>query len=213
MSSGLVLFVGNKNLSSWSLRPYLALSHAGAAFETVVVRLDVPGTRDRILAVSPSGRVPSLRDGEVLVWDSLAICEHVAERFPEAKLWPEDVARRAHARSVSAEMHAGFADLRREMPMNIVLRTTKAPSAEVARDIARVQEIWTECRERYGAAGPFLFGAFSVADAMYAPVVTRFETYGVSVGAPVRAYMDAVQALPAMRAWATDAAEEVKGAA
>lgn len=210
MSSGLVLFVGNKNLSSWSLRPYLALSHTGASFETVVVRLDRPDTHERILAVSPSGRVPALRDGEVLVWDSLAICEHVAERFPEAALWPADLRARAHARSVSAEMHSGFADLRREMPMNLGLRTTREPSAEVARDIQRVQAIWSECRDLYGARGPLLFGAFSVADAMFAPVVTRFETYGVKVSSAVRAYMDAVLALPSMQRWAADAAEEVK---
>jgi glutathione S-transferase len=213
MSSGLVLFVGNKNLSSWSLRPYVALAHVGVPFETVVVRLDRPDTRERLLAVSPSGRVPVLRDGEILVWDSLAICEHLADRFPEAKLWPADVAERAHARSVSAEMHSGFADLRREMPMNIMLRERREPSAEVARDVARIEAIWAECREYYGAGGRYLFGEFSIADAMFAPVVTRFETYGVKVSDVSRSYMEAMLEHPAMRKWAADAAEEVKGAA
>lgn len=208
MSSGLVLFVGNKNLSSWSLRPYLALSHVGVPFEDVVVRLDRPDTRERILAISPSGRVPSLRDGALVVWDSLAICEHLAERFPEARLWPEDPALRARARSISCEMHSGFAALRRELPMNIVARTPRAPSPEVARDIERIVAIWTEHRALHADRGPFLFGPFSIADAMFAPVVTRFVTYDVPVPAAARAYMDAVLSLPAMVRWSADAHEE-----
>jgi glutathione S-transferase len=210
--SPFVLAIGNKNLSSWSLRPYLALAHTGAPFEEVVVRLNVLGTRERILAVSPSGRVPSLRDGETLVWDSLAICEYLAERFPAAKLWPEDAAVRAHARSVSAEMHSGFADLRREMPMNVVGRTPKEPSPAVAADIVRILAIWADCRSRYDAGGPFLFGAFSIADAMYAPVVTRFVTYGVPVSPQAEAYMNTIVALPAMQRWAAGAAEEARAA-
>lgn len=212
MASGIVLFVGNKNLSSWSLRPHLALSHTGAAFEEIVVPLDRPDTKDRLLAVSPSGRVPVLRDGELLVWDSLAICEHVAERFPEAKLWPEDVGARALARSVSAEMHSGFPDLRRELPMNIVGRIAREPSPAARDDIARVLAIWTDLRARHASGGPFLFGAFTIADAMFAPVVTRFVTYGVEVPAEARAYMDAVLALPAMQRWIADAVEETKSA-
>lgn len=212
MASGIVLFVGNKNLSSWSLRPHLALSHTGAAFEEIVVPLDRPDTKDRLRAVSPTGRVPVLRDGELVVWDSLAICEHVAERFPEARLWPRDTGARALARSVSAEMHSGFADLRRELPMNIVARTPRDPSPDALRDIARVLAIWSDLRARSAAAGPFLFGDFTIADAMFAPVVTRFVTYGVAVPADARAYMDAVLALPAMQRWIADAAEEIKSA-
>src|SRR5262249_13016275 len=145
-----------------------------------------------------------------LLWDSLAICEHLAERFPEAHLWPKDLPARAHARSVSAEMHAGFADLRTEMPMNIVRRTPKEPSPAVAADVARILAIWNECRERYKDAGPFLFGAFSIADAMYAPVVTRFMTYDVKVDSTAHAYMDTIVALPGMQQWTRDAAEEVR---
>lgn len=212
MSASILLYVGNKNLSSWSLRPYLALAHTGVPFEEVVIRLDRPDTREQILAVSPSGRVPALRDGAIHVWDSLAICEHLAERFPEAKLWPANLAARAHARSVSAEMHAGFADLRREMPMNIVARTPREPSPAAAADIARILAVWSDCRELHAERGPFLFGAFSIADAMFAPVVTRFVTYGVPVGAEARAYMEAITTLPSMVRWAADAADEVRGA-
>ena len=211
MSSSIVLYVGDKNLSSWSLRAYLALAQAGVPFDEVVIRLDRPDTVDRILAVSPSGRVPALLDGAVHVWDSLAICEHVAERFPSAGLWPADIAARAHARSISAEMHAGFADLRREMPMNIVARTPREPSPQAARDIERVLAIWSECRGRHAERGKFLFGDFSVADAMFAPVVTRFVTYGVPVSDDARAYMNAILALPAMQLWIADAAEEARG--
>ncbi|MEZ4298853.1 MAG: glutathione S-transferase family protein [Polyangiaceae bacterium] len=210
MSSGLVLYVGNKNLSSWSLRPYLALAQAGASFDEVVIPLDRPDTREKLLAMSPSGRVPVLRDGALLVWDSLAICEHVAERFPEAHLWPEDRVARAAARSVSAEMHAGFSDLRREMPMNIAARTPRPATPAVARDIERVLSIWTEHRARYAERGPFLFGPFTIADAMYAPVVTRFVTYAVPVPAEAQSYMDTVLALPAMRRWTADALEELR---
>ncbi len=212
MSASILLYVGNKNLSSWSLRPYLALAHTGVPFEEVVIPLDRPDTREQILAVSPSGRVPALRDGAIHVWDSLAICEHLAERFPEAKLWPANLAARAHARSVSAEMHAGFADLRREMPMNIVARTPREPSPAAAADIERILAVWSDCRELHAERGPFLFGAFSIADAMFAPVVTRFVTYGVPVGAEARAYMDAITTLPSMVRWAADAADEVRGA-
>ena len=214
MSSGIVLFVGNKNLSSWSLRPHLALAHTGVAFDEIVIRLDRPDTKARILEITPSGRVPALRDGDVLVWDSLAICEYVNERFPEAKLWPESPAARAQARAVSAEMHSGFADLRREMPMNISGRTPRTPSVECAADIARVLTIWTELRQKAGAAGsrgPFLFGDFSIADAMFAPVVTRFVTYDVKVPDLAREYMSAVLALPAMQRWIADASEEIRG--
>jgi len=203
-SPALTLVVGSKNYSSWSLRPYLALAHTGAKFDEVVIALDAPDTAANIVRHSPSGKVPVLRHGELTVWDSLAICEYLAELFPEAKLWPEQRAARALARSVSAEMHSSFMALRQHCGMNLRARKPgvglQAPG--VAQDIARVKALWTQCLEQHGAGGPFLFGAFSIADAMYAPVVTRFVTYGVELDARLSAYRDAVLALPAMQAWA-----------
>jgi glutathione S-transferase len=198
----LTLYIGNKNYSSWSLRPWLALKHAGAAFDEVVIALDRPDTRERIAAVSPSGRVPALRDGDLFVWDSLAICEYVAERFPEAHLWPADHAARAVARSVAGEMHSGFAALRSGMTMNI--RRPPSPvlvTDEIRADIERVTTMWRETRARFGRGGPFLFGAYTIADAMYAPVVTRFRSYAVSLEGEAAAYADAVWNDPAMQEW------------
>lgn len=203
------LVIGDKNLSSWSLRAWLALVQAGVGFREVVVRLDRPTTRTEILRHSPSGRVPCLIDGEVVVWESLAICEYAAERRPEARLWPEDRAVRAHARAVAAEMHAGFAELRARMAMDIrsrLPRPTRTPALEA--DIARIVAIWEGCRARFGAGGPFLFGAFTIADAMFAPATTRFATYGEPLPPVAQGYADAVRALPAMRAWAEAAAGE-----
>ncbi|MCI0672885.1 MAG: glutathione S-transferase family protein [Myxococcaceae bacterium] len=206
----LTLVVGSKNYSSWSLRPYLALAHTGQPFEEVVIALDRPDTAANIASHSPSGRVPALRHGELTVWDSLSICEYLAETFPQAQLWPQDPAARAVARSVSAEMHSGFGALRQNLGMNIRARKPgvglTAPG--VAEDIARIQALWTECRTRFGAGGPFLFGRFSIADAMFAPVVTRFVTYGVLLDATLAAYRDAVLALPAMEAWTRAALAE-----
>lgn len=203
----LTLVIGNKNYSSWSMRPWMALKGAGIAFDEVLIPL-YTGEADkrRILAVTPSGKVPALIDGDITVWDSLAIIEYAAERFPEARLWPQDRAARAHARAISAEMHSGFAALRSECGMNIH-RPVKARALSDAAhaDIARVQQIWTDCRARYGAGGPYLFGAFTAADAMYAPVVHRFRTYAIEVDGPARAYMAAMQDHPAFRAW-TEAA-------
>jgi len=205
----LLLYVGTKNLSSWSLRPWLALSMTGAPFEEVVIALDKPDTRARIAAVSPTGKVPLLEHGGVKVWDSLAICEYIAELFPEAKLWPEDRAARAVARAVSAEMHAGFTDLRRELSMDIRGRTPKQDlSPAVRADITRILSLWRDTRGRYGAGGAFLFGGFTIADAMYAPVVTRFVTYDVAVDDEARAYMDAILALPPMQRWIAGAEAE-----
>ncbi|MGZ3460761.1 MAG: glutathione S-transferase family protein [Archangium sp.] len=198
----LTFVTGTKNYSSWSLRPYLALAHTGQPFREVVVPLGQADTASLIAKYSPSGRVPALQHGELTLWDSLAICEYLAEQFPQAKLWPEDVAARALARCVSAEMHSGFMALRNHMPMNIRARKPgegRAPG--VAEDIARITSLWKECRARFGQGGPFLFGAFSIADAFYAPVVTRFVTYGVELDAVGAAYRDAVLALPAMKAW------------
>src|ERR1700756_606111 len=166
----LKLVIGNKNYSSWSMRPWLALRANDIAFDEVFIPLYTGQTdKDRILGFTRSGKVPALIDGDITVWDSLAIIEYVAERFPEARLWPQDRASRAHARSISAEMHSGFAALRNECGMNLHRPVKPVALSDDARDnIARVQQIWTECRERYGKAGPFLFGAFSGADAMYA---------------------------------------------
>jgi glutathione S-transferase len=208
--SELTLVVGSKNYSSWSLRPYLALAHTGQPFQEVVVALDAPDTAANIARHSPSGRVPVLRHGALSIWDSLAICEYLAETFPAARLWPEDKAARAVARAVTAEMHSGFAALRQNLPMNIRARRAgqghDAPG--VKDDIRRVLALWSECRARYGQGGPFLFGAFSIADAFYAPVVTRFVTYGVELDAGAAAYRDAVLGLPAMRRWVEAAAAE-----
>jgi glutathione S-transferase len=207
-SPPLTLVVGSKNYSSWSLRPYLALAHTGAPFEEVVIALDAPDTAANIARHSPSGKVPLLRHGELRIWDSLAICEYVAELFPQARLWPEERAARATARSVSAEMHSGFMALRTHCAMNIRARKPGVGLDQpgVAQDVARIQQLWTECRQAHGAGGPFLFGAFSIADAMFAPVVTRFVTYGVALEGALGAYRDAVLALPGMQAW-TRAAE------
>lgn len=154
------------------------------------------------LSFSRSGKVPALVDGDVTVWDSLAIIEYVAERFPEARLWPQDRASRAHARSISAEMHSGFMALRNECGMNLHRPVKPVALSDDARaNIARVQQIWTECRQRYGKAGPFLFGAFSGADAMYAPVVHRFRTYAIEVVPEAQAYMETMTALPAFQEW------------
>ncbi|MCK9383076.1 MAG: glutathione S-transferase family protein [Nevskia sp.] len=196
------LVIGNKNYSSWSLRPWLALKVAEIPFEEILIPLYQADSKARQLAFSPAGKVPILVDGAVTIWDSLAILEYVAEQYPDRGLWPRAIAARAHARSVSAEMHAGFAALRTAMPMNC--RATlagKGHTPEALADIARIAAIWGDCRARYGNDGPFLFGAFSNADAFYAPVVTRFLTYGVALPDVCRAYVNTVRALPAMREW------------
>jgi len=200
----LTLVIGNKNYSSWSMRPWLAMRASGIAFEEVFIPLytDDKADKDRILSFSRSGKVPSLVDGDITVWDSLAIIEYLAERFPEARLWPEDRAARAHARSISAEMHSGFLPLRNECGMNLHRPIGAVTlSADARANIARVEQIWTDCRARYGKAGPFLFGAFTGADAMYAPVVHRFRTYAIKVGPLAQAYMETMMALPAFAEW------------
>jgi glutathione S-transferase len=203
--AALTIVIGNKNYSSWSLRGWLAVekvAQSGAETREIVVPLDQPDTRARILEHSPSGRVPALRHGDVVVWDSIAIAEHLAEAFPDAQLWPADRAARAHARSVSAEMHSSFGELRACMPMNVRARLPgRGRTPGSLRDIERVRAIWTDCRERFGAGGPFLFGRFSIADAMYAPVVFRFRTYGVRLDTRLAEYSAAMLAHPAMQAW------------
>ena len=200
----LKLVIGNKNYSSWSMRPWLALRANNIAFEEVFIPLytDNKADKDRILSFTHSGKVPALIDGDVTIWDSLSIIEYVAERFPQAGLWPDDRARRAHARSISAEMHSGFMALRNECGMNLHRPVRAiALSTDAHANIARIQQIWTECRERYGTLGPFLFGAFGAADAMFAPVVHRFRTYAIPVAPEVAAYTETMMALPAFEEW------------
>jgi glutathione S-transferase len=200
----LKLVIGNKNYSSWSMRPWLTMRASRIAFEEVFIPLYTGDTSDkaRILSFTLSGKVPALIDGDVTVWDSLSIVEYLAERFPEARLWPEDRARRAHARSISAEMHSGFMPLRNECGMNLhrPIRAI-ALSADARANVARIEQIWIECRERYGKFGPFLFGEFGAADAMFAPVVHRFRTYAIEVKPEARAYMETMMALPAFDEW------------
>lgn len=203
------LVIGTKAWSSWSLRPWLMMKVAGIPFEEARITLRRPDTHAQALAHSPSGHVPVLKTGGQDVWDSLAILEYLHDRHPEAGIWPADLEARAFARCISAEMHSGFPDMRRVLSMDLL----RAPAAveidpATAADIARVQAIWHEARERFGCSGPFLFGRFGAADAMYSPVVTRFETYVVPVDAGLRAYMDAVLDLPAMRAWVAEAHHE-----
>ena len=200
----LTLVIGNKNYSSWSMRPWLALRANNIPFEEVFIPLytDNPADKQRILSFSRAGKVPALIDGDITVWDSLAIIEYLAERFPEAKLWPEDRAMRAHARSISAEMHSGFMALRNECGMNLHRPVgAVALSADAKANIARVEEVWRDCRQRYARSGPFLFGAFTGADAMFAPVVHRLRAYAIDVGAEAKAYMETMMALPAFREW------------
>lgn len=197
------LVIGNKNYSSWSMRPWIALRATGIAFDEVLIPL-YTGDADkrRILAFTDSGKVPVLVDGDVTIWDSLAIIEYAAERFPKAQLWPDDVAARAHARSVSAEMHSGFAALRNECGMNIHRPVGSKTLSEAAlADIARIQQTWNDCRARYGRFGPYLFGTFSGADAMYAPVVHRFRTYAIELDPISQGYVSVMRALPAFREW------------
>ena len=207
----LKLIVGNKNYSSWSLRPWIGMKVAGIPFEERVISLHAPDFKAVVGAVSGPGKVPVLVDGDISVWESLAILEYMAEKFPSSGLWPADSAARALARAVANEMHAGFQPLRKLMPMNQARPVIKRePTPEAAANIKRIEAIWADCRARFGqkGGGPFLFGRFGAADAMYAPVVARFHTYGVDVGAPTRAYMDAMMALPAWREWRDAALRE-----
>jgi glutathione S-transferase len=205
----LKLIIANKAYSSWSLRPWILLAHFHIPFEEVVIPLDLPETREKILEHSPSGKCPALRDGAVEVWESLAIIEYIAEKFPEKAIWPRAKGARAHARSLSSEMHAGFQALRQHCPTQFRRPVRKiALTAEVEADVARIEAAWAHARQTWGAAGPFLFGRFTAADAMFAPVINRFHVYDAPVGSGTRAYMDAVMALPAWKAWIADAEAE-----
>jgi len=204
-----VLVIGNKAYSSWSLRPWVLMRHAGLEFEEVRLPLYTERWNADIARYSPSGKVPALVDGDIHIWDSLAICEYLAERHPEKQLWPGDTAARALARAVSAEMHSGFAELRNQLPMNVRRRLPgRNHSPGALKDIERIQQLWNDCRARFGASGPFLFGRFSVADAMYAPVASRFQTYEVALDPVAGAYAQTLLALPAMRRWIAEAEAE-----
>ncbi|MHC5653105.1 glutathione S-transferase family protein [Stappia sp. ICDLI1TA098] len=203
------LVIGNRTYSSWSLRAWLAARASGADFEDMLLPLDTPEFYSRIKEISRAARVPVLIDGETHIWDSLAIIEYLAETFPAAGLWPRDKAARAQARSVVAEFHSGFFDLRGNYPMNLRRAPAVHPGApDAARDIARVCEIWRDCRARFGGGGDFLFGAFSAADCFYAPVVSRFLTYRLPLGEVEAAYAHAVMEHPFMREWREAAAAE-----
>lgn len=206
----LILIIGNKNYSSWSLRSWLTLKQSGLTFEEVRIPLDLPDTHTRILEYSPSGRVPALRQDNLTIWESLAICEYIAELVPDRHLWPTDPAARAVARAVSAEMHAGFSNLRAEMPMDCRARRSQAPTSAVQQDIDRIFVLWQACRQQFGQGGEFLFGEFSIADAMFAPVTSRFVTYDVALTPTAQAYINAVWGLPAMQEWLSAAEAEAE---
>ncbi len=202
------LVIANKCYSSWSLRPWLLMKQLGVAFDEIIIPLDLPDTKEKVLKHSPAGKVPILIDGDVTVWESIAIMEYVGETYG-ARVWPEDLKARAMARSVAAEMHAGFSGLRSACPMNLGKKYAARDRGEaVARDVARFSEIVHQARERFGAGGPFLFGAFSAADAMYAPLVTRLDTYSIAPDATTRAYVDMILSLPAFQEWRSAAMKE-----
>lgn len=205
----LTLVIGDKNLSSWSLRPWLLMKQLDIPFTERLVRLDRPETKAEIAKVSPSGRVPCLIDGDMAIWDSLSIAEYLAEKFPDKALWPTHAKARAIARSVSAEMHSGFGALRAFWPMNFAREGMGHMTGGIESDIARIAAIWETCRRDFGREGPFLFGRFSVADAMYAPVVSRFQTYGpVALPPLAEEWRKAMWLLPAMRDWGDGAKAE-----
>jgi glutathione S-transferase len=203
------IIIGNKNYSSWSLRPWLVMKHLEIEFNEIVIPLYRPESKSEIHKHSPSGKVPLLIHGDRRVWESLAICDYLAEIFPDRTLWPVEPEARALARSVSAEMHAGFPHLRQTLPMDVRgSNLTRAVGDEVQRDIDRITEIWSECRTKFWRGGPFLFGKFSIADAMYAPVVSRFTTYTVKIDQASQNYCHTIRNLPAMREWEEAAQKE-----
>jgi len=207
------LIIGTKAWSSWSLRPWLVIVKSGAAFDELRIALRWEGASDAIAAVSPSKRVPVLRDGDLVIWDSLAICEYLADRYPEAELWPKDAAARAIARAAAAEMHSGFSALRQTCPMDLALRKVQAPDEATSQDLRRIVELVRSCRARFGAGGPFLVGGWSIADAFLTPVATRIRSYGLDLSAHgddgvASAYFDALLADPAFLRWELDALNE-----
>ena len=203
------IVIGNKNYSSWSFRGWLTVRATGAAFEEILIPLDTEEWTATIGKFSPSGRVPVLIDGETTIWDTMAIVESLAERHPEAALWPHDGEARAHARSSSAEMHSGFMALRSAMPMNFRRPVQVLPLTEdVAKDVARISALWGDARDGFGHEGPYLYGDWSAADIMFAPVVSRFRTYGVEVAPQLATYMEAVEAHPHYTEWRDAGLEE-----
>ena len=208
------IYIGYRSLSSWSMRGWLPVKKSGAPFEETLIRYRTRDGKARLNQLSPTGKVPLLvhhRDGkDITVWDSLAIGEYMAETFPAARLWPDDAAARAHARSISAEMHSGFRPMREHLNMALLERLPNPNNPQANADVARIEKMWRECRETWGKSGggPFLFGRWTVADAMYAPVVTRFRTYGVRLGATGAAYMEAVLADPDFRVWEDQARKD-----
>lgn len=203
------LVIGNKLYSSWSLRPWLLMRHFGLPFQEVEILLGNPDSKELARRYGPSGLVPVLHAGDIVAWESLAILQTISEMHPEIQVWPKDPVARALARSMAAEMHAGFTSLRKGCPMNLGKRFPAKDRGEaIAQDVARIESMWAEARQRFGKGGPFLFGAFGAVDAMYAPVVTRFETYSIPVSATTLAYMDAILALPAYQQWLAAALEE-----
>jgi glutathione S-transferase len=200
--SELELIIGNRNYSSWSMRAWLMLRQTGAPFDEQTIWLYEDSDRSRRLSLSPAGRVPILRHGDLTIWDSLAIAEYLAERFPEAGLWPADVAARARARSLCAEMHSGFFEIRNRLPLNIRGRAEpRDRGSELAPEIDRIVQIWTGTRREFGRDGAYLFGSFSAADAFFAPVASRFRTYGVQLQGEAAVYADSVLATPTVVEW------------
>lgn len=203
------LYVANKLYSSWSLRPWLLMTALDIPFEETVIPMYFPDSKARMLDVSPTGKMPCLFDGDVRIWESLAIMEYLHERFPGKGVWPTDVTARAHARAAANEMHAGFQALRNDCPMNLGKRfAARDLGSDVADNVRRLEGLWSEARVRFGAGGPYLYGAFSATDAMFAPVVTRLDTYKIPVSSETRRYMDAVLAHPAFVKWRTEALAE-----
>ncbi len=198
----LKLVIANKLYSSWSLRPWLVMRAFAIPFEELVIPLRTPESRGRVLEVSPSGKVPALIDGDMTIWDSLAIIEYLADANPSLQIWPRERMARAHARSISCEMHSGFQALRQACPMNLGTKFATPEIGEAVKlNVERIEAIWDEARSRFAGSGPYLYGEFSAADAMYAPIVTRLETYSMPVGKQTRAYMETVLAHPELMAW------------
>jgi glutathione S-transferase len=218
-TNGYTLVIGDKNISSWSLRPWLALKQCGIPFTEERIRLRQPDSKVEILRHTPSGKVPALKTKTGVVWDSLAILEYLAERHPENELWPRDEEARAAARSISAEMHAGFPTVRNDMSMDLLSRLPSPPmSAALEAEVKRIAAVWRDTRARFGKGGPFLFGGFTNADAMYAPVATRFRTYGIELSSfgddgTGAAYIETILALPSMAEWTEGAKAEVRAGA
>lgn len=209
--STLTLVIGNRNYSSWSLRPWLVLKQAGIPFDELRIALYREDSKQQLAKYSPTGKAPVLLDGDAPIWDSLAICEYLAERFPEKRLWPAEPRARAVARAVSAEMHSGFAELRTHMSMNIRRSLPgRGMIPEVRADIDRILDLWRDCRREFGAGGTFLFGAFGIADAMYAPVALRFQTYAVALEGQAAVYAATLLALPALQEWCARARAETE---